>query len=132
MFERSFAYKFRFQFQKFLFKFDCRSSCKLISKKCIKEDLIAAFFTSLKKCTVLIWKRFFLDIPVISSIERKMKAVFVVMFLMLGTAYGRSLPVNPSDISVEANGGNPVPLVRKARQFGKLRRHIHHLKFHFA
>ncbi|KAJ6649274.1 hypothetical protein Bhyg_04508 [Pseudolycoriella hygida] len=46
-----------------------------------------------------------------------MKAVIFVVFVMVGSAYCRSLPVQPSDIKVESlSGGNP--LVRKTRQFG--------------
>lgn len=48
-----------------------------------------------------------------------MKVVFAVMTLMIGVVYGRTIPLKPSDISVESFGSNPVPLVRKARQFGK-------------
>lgn len=50
-----------------------------------------------------------------------MKAiVFFVLFAIFGCAYCRSLPVQPSDIKVETINGNPVPLVRKARQLGNI------------
>lgn len=54
-----------------------------------------------------------------SSIVPKMRAVFVVLFVVLGSAYCRSLPAQPSDFGIESLSGNPIPLVRKARQFGK-------------
>lgn len=48
-----------------------------------------------------------------------MKAIFVVIFVVIGTAYCRSLPPQPSDINIESLSGGQIPLVRKARQFGK-------------
>lgn len=48
-----------------------------------------------------------------------MKAVVIVIFVVIGSACCRSLPVQPSDIKIESLSGNPIPLVRKARQFGK-------------
>lgn len=47
-----------------------------------------------------------------------MKAVFVVLFVMAGSAYCRSIPAQPSDIEIETLSGNAPLLVRKARQFG--------------
>ncbi|KAG4071279.1 hypothetical protein HA402_003983 [Bradysia odoriphaga] len=47
-----------------------------------------------------------------------MKAAFLVLFAVLGCAYCRSLPAQPSDIKIESLSGNPTPLVRRARQFG--------------
>lgn len=46
-----------------------------------------------------------------------MKAVLAVMFVVIGSVYSATVPLKPSD--VESLGGKPVPLVRKARQFGK-------------
>lgn len=58
-----------------------------------------------------------------------MKAVFVVLFVVVGSAYCRSLPAQPvvepsaisepSDIKIESLSGRQIPLIRKARQFGK-------------
>lgn len=48
-----------------------------------------------------------------------MKAVIVVIFVVIGSACCRSLPAQPSDIKIESLSGSPIPLVRKARQFGK-------------
>ncbi|KAG4066068.1 hypothetical protein HA402_001315 [Bradysia odoriphaga] len=47
-----------------------------------------------------------------------MKILLVVIFVVLGTAYGRSIPVKSSDISVDDINGSPIPLIRKVRQFG--------------
>ncbi len=50
-----------------------------------------------------------------------MKIFLAVILAVIGTAYSRSLPVKSSDISVQIDSlsGNPVPLIRKARQLGK-------------
>lgn len=56
-----------------------------------------------------------------------MKAFFVVIFVVVGSAYCRSLPAKPQPLAdIESLNGNPVPLVRKARQFGKTLQ-AHHL-----
>ncbi|XP_037042880.1 shematrin-like protein 2 isoform X2 [Bradysia coprophila] len=47
-----------------------------------------------------------------------MKFVLVVIFVVLGTAYSRSIPVKSSDISVVDVNGSQIPLIRKVRQFG--------------
>lgn len=62
-----------------------------------------------------------------------MKAVFVVILVLIGSAYCRSLPAVaapvPSDsIDVGSLNGNPVALVRKARQFGNISTNIFYLK----
>lgn len=51
-----------------------------------------------------------------------MKVLLVVILVLVGSVYCRSLPVappQPSSIDVALLNGNPVELVRKARQFGK-------------
>lgn len=55
-----------------------------------------------------------------------MKAVLIVIFVVIGSAYCRSLPVPsvadspaPSVIDVASVDANPAIIVRKARQFGK-------------
>lgn len=53
-----------------------------------------------------------------------MNALFVVIFVLIGSAYSRSIPQpsapsNPQfDLDVTSLDQNSVPLVRKARQFG--------------
>lgn len=41
-----------------------------------------------------------------------------MLFVVIGSAYCRSLPAQPSDIKIESLSGNPAPLVRRARQLG--------------
>lgn len=55
----------------------------------------------------------------IKKIVAKMKVCVAVIFFVIGSVYSRSVPIKPSDITVESLNGSPVVLVRKARQFGK-------------
>lgn len=62
-----------------------------------------------------------------------MKAVFVVILVLIGSAYCRSLPAVPApvpsdSIDVGSLNGNPVALVRKARQFGNISTNIFYFK----
>lgn len=56
-----------------------------------------------------------------------MKTVFVVIFILIGSACCRSLPVVPQpssdvgSIDVASLNGNSVALVRRARQYGNIK-----------
>ncbi|KAJ6646915.1 hypothetical protein Bhyg_02129 [Pseudolycoriella hygida] len=48
-----------------------------------------------------------------------MKAALVLLFVIVTSAYCRSLPPQPVDLNDESfSGSQTVPLVRKVRQFG--------------
>lgn len=56
-----------------------------------------------------------------------MKSIFVVISVLFGSAYCRSIPAvdvpipkQLDSLDVESLNGNPVTIVRKARQFGNI------------